>query len=139
MLGETSARRAIHSALNRPGFGCGSSVSFAEHQFAHSFEIMQRGFVSQMAQRLAHFGECEFGLITQAEKRLGASHFLACARYFQNFIGSHGVCAGLARIAAEGAIAAVVATKIGEGDKDFARIANDAWLKILPCRHGSCE
>jgi len=41
------------------------------------------------------------------------------------------VRAGFAGIAPEGAIAAVVATEIGKGKENFARVGNDARLEAL--------
>ena len=38
-------------------------TGLAQHQFAHGFQIVQRGFVSQMPQRVAHLGEEQFRLV----------------------------------------------------------------------------
>ena len=40
------------------------------------------------------------------------------------------MCAWLPGIAAEGAVAAVIAAKIGEREKHFARIGDDAGLEF---------
>ena len=40
-------------------------AGLAQHQFAHGFQIMQRRLVAEMAQRLAHLGEEQFGLVAQ--------------------------------------------------------------------------
>src|SRR5580698_6251088 len=100
---------------------------------------MKRGFVSQLAQGLAHLGKCEFGFIAKAEESLGASHLLARSRHLENLVGCHRECARLAWIAAEGAISAVVATKIGEWNKNLARVSNYARLEALPGLRGSRE
>ncbi len=94
--------------------------------------------ISQMAQSLAHLGKCEFGFVAQAEQSFGASHFFARASYLKNLVRSHGVRSRLAGIAAEGAIAAVVATQVGERNKNFARVGYDPRLEALPGLHGSC-
>ena len=114
MLGETAARRAIHSALSRPGFGCGSRRGLAQHEFAHGFEIVQRRLVAEMAERLAHLGEEQFGLVAEAEEGFGAAELLAGAGDLEDFVGSHGVRAGVAGIAAEGAVSAIVAAEVGQ-------------------------
>ena len=92
---------------------------------------MQRRFVSQVAQGLPHFREDQFRLIAQAEEGFGAAHLFARLRDFHNFVRRHGVRAGFARIAAESAVAAIVAAQVGQGDENFARIGDDAGLEAL--------
>ena len=41
------------------------------------------------------------------------------------------MCAGVAGIAAEGAVSAVVAAEIGQRQKDFARVGDDAGLEAF--------
>ena len=57
--------------------------------------------------------------------------FSPCLRDRQNFFRSHGVRAGLARIASEGAVAAIIAAKIGQRKKDFARVSDDAGAVLF--------
>src|SRR5712675_356284 len=84
-----------------------------------------------MAKSFAHLGEDQFWLVAEAEKGLRASEFFARPRYGEHFFWSHGVRAGFAGIAAKGAVAAVVATKIGQRQENFARVGDDAGLEAL--------
>ena len=52
-------------------------------------------------------------------------------RDFHDLVRGHGVRAGFAGIAAESAVAAIVAAQVRQGDEDFARIGNDAGLEPL--------
>ena len=52
--------------------------------------------------------------------------FSPCLRHRENFVGRHGVRAGLAGIAAEGAVSAIIAAQIGQRDKHLARVGDDA-------------
>ena len=106
-------------------------AGFTQHQLAHGFEIVQRGFVAEMAKGLAHFREQEFGLVAETEEDFGASESFSCARDLEDFVRRHGVRAGVAGIAAEDAITAVVATKIGQWEKNFAGVRDDAGLEAL--------
>jgi hypothetical protein len=45
----------------------------------------------------------------------------------------------LAGIAAEDAVAAIIAAEVGQGDKDFARISDNAWLEALLGRQSGGE
>ena len=103
----------------------------AQHQFAHGFEIVQRRLVAEVAQRLAHLGEEQFGLVAQAEERFGASELFAGAGDLEDFVGRHGVRAGVAGIAAEGAVSAIVAAEVGQRQENFARIGDDAGLEAF--------
>ena len=101
----------------------------AQNQFAHGFEIVQRGFVPEMMKRLAHLWKKQFRLVAQREQSLRASKFFAGASNFQNLIRRHGVRAGVAGVAAEGAVSAIVAAEIGQWQKNFARVGDDARLE----------
>ena len=113
------------------GIGMRQQAGLAQHQFAHGFEIVQRGLVAEMPQGLAHLGKEQFGLVAQAEESLGAAEFFSGAGDREDFVGSHGMSAGIAGIAAEGAVSAVVAAEIGQRQKNFARIGDDAGLEAL--------
>ncbi len=86
----------------------------AQHEFAHGFEIVQRRLVAEMAESLAHLGEEQFGLVAKAEEGFGAPELFAGAGDREHFVRSHGVRAGVAGIAAEGAVSAIVATEVGQ-------------------------
>src|ERR1700688_287010 len=98
---------------------------FAKNLLAHRFQIMERGLVSEAPQGIAHRGEKQFRLVTQAEQRLGTSHALSRAYYFHPLVRRHGVRPGLTGIAPEWAVAAVVAAKIRQGKKHLAGIGDD--------------
>ena len=137
---QAHAGRKFRQARNpfrtqQSGIRMREQTGFAEHKFAHGLKIMESGFVSQPAQGLAHFRKCEFGFITEAEESLGASHLLARSDNRHYLVGGHGVCTHMARIAAEGAIATVIATEIGERNKNLARIGHDPRLEALPSFH----
>src|SRR5580704_15700567 len=112
-------------------------TGFAEHEITHGLKIMESGFVSQPAQGFAHFRKREFGFIAEAEKSLGASHLLARSHNRHYLVGGHGVCACLARISSEGAVATVIATEVRERNKNLARIGHDPRLEALPGFHCS--
>jgi hypothetical protein len=61
---------------------------------------------------VSHRWKEEFGLIAEAEQGLGAPQLFPGARYLEHVIGRHRMRPGIARIAAEGAIPAVIAAKI---------------------------
>ena len=82
-------------------------------------------------QGVAHGGKVQLRLIPEAEQSLGASEPRAVARNLKHFIGRHGVGARFPRVAAEGAVAAVVTAEVGEREEDLARIGDDAGLKAL--------
>ena len=115
----------------QPGIGMRQQSGLAQDPFAHGFEIVQGRLVTQVAQGRAHFGESQFRLVAQAEEGFGAAHLFAGARDFQDLVRSHGVRAGFAGIAAEDAVAAIVAAQVGQRDEDFARIGDDAGLEAL--------
>ncbi len=106
-------------------------AGLAQHQFAHGFKVVQRGLVAEVAQGFAHLGEKQFGLVAEREEGFGASQFFAGAGDCENFVGSHRVRAGIAGIAAEGAVSAVVAAEIGQRQEDFSRVGDDAGLEAL--------
>ena len=111
---------------HQSGIGMRQQARFAKHLLAHRFQIMKRGFISEAPQRIAHLGKKQLRLVSQAEQRLGTSHALSGAHYFHHLVGRHGVRAGFAGIAAEGAVAAVVAAKIRQGKKYLAGISDDS-------------
>src|SRR6185437_2042287 len=99
-------------------------------------QIMQRGFVAEMAERLPHLGEDQLGLITKTKQSFRAAKFFSGAGDLKDFVGCHCVRARLSGVAAEGAISAVVAAKVGKRNKNLARISNDAGLECFFCFAG---
>jgi len=57
--------------------------------------------------------------VTQREQRFLGAEALARAREREDLLGCHAQRAGLARVAAEGAVPAVVTAEIGERDEDL--------------------
>ena len=92
-----------------------------------------------MAQRFAHLGEKQFRFIAQTEKGFGASEFFAGACDREDFFGSHRMRAGFSGIAAESAIAAVVAAEVGQWEENLARVGDDAGLEVISCGAGGGE
>src|SRR5205807_604791 len=92
---------------------------------------MQRRAISQFAQRLTHLREDQLRFIAQREKSFGAAKFFALSRHSQNFVGSHRVGAWLAGIAAECAVAAIIAAKIGQRNENFARVSDYTRLESI--------
>ena len=113
------------------GVGVGQQPGLAQNQFAHGFEIVQRGFVAEVMQGFAHFGKEQFGFVAQAEKGFGASQLFPGVGHGEDFIRRHCMGAGLAGIAAEGAVSAIVTAKIGQGQEDLARVSDHAGLEAL--------
>ena len=114
-------------------------TGFAQHLFAHRFQILQRGFISKTPQRVAHLGKQQFWLVSQTEQGLGASHAFSGAHHFHHFVRRHGVRAELACVAPKCAIAAVVSTQIRQGKKYLARIGNDSGLELHAGELRGCE
>src|ERR1019366_2520162 len=87
---------------------------------------------SKPPQRIAHLGKKQLGLVSQAEQRLGATHALARTYYFHHLVRFHSVRAGIAGVAPERAVSAIVAAEIRQGKKHLARIGNDSRLESGP-------
>ena len=104
-------------------------TSFSKDQFAHRFEIVEGGAESQSTQRFAHCGKHQLRLITQTEESLCAAELFSGLCDFQNLVSGHGMRAGLSRVAAKGAIPAVVAAEICKRKENFAGISDHATLE----------
>ena len=124
---------------HQAGIGMRQERSLTQHQFAHRFQIMQSRLVSQLAQRRAHFRKHQLRLIAQAEQSLATPQLLPRPGYIQHFLGRHGMRARIGGIAAESAVAAVIAAQVGERQKDFARIRDRVWTEALFCRTGRTQ
>src|SRR6266404_1576065 len=100
---------------------------------------MKRGAKSQFAQGFAHFGKEQFGFVAKGEQSFRATKFFTCSRDLQHLIGRHRVRAGLTRVAAEGAISAIIAAEICKRDENLARISDYARLKVVASILGGRE
>ncbi len=128
------ARQAFQPfRAHQPGIGMGQQARFAQHLLAHRFQIMECGLISPPAQGIAHLGKEQLGLVAQAEQRLCASRTLTRAHYVHYLVGRHVVRSGLAGIAPERAVAAVVATQIRQGKKHFTGIGDDSRFESRTC------
>jgi hypothetical protein len=92
-----------------------------------------------MAQRFSHLGEEQFGFVAEAKESFGASQFFSGARDLENLFGSHRVSAGFSGVAAEGAVAAIVAAQIRQRQKNFSRVCNNTGLEGVSCGAGGSE
>lgn len=109
---------------------------FSKDQFAHCFEIVQSRVEAEPSQRFPHLGKDHLWLVAQRKQGLRAAEFLSGLGHSKYFIRRHGVGAGITRIAAESAIAAIVAAEIRKWDEDFARVGNNPRLEPVskfPC------
>src|SRR6266700_5918645 len=104
---------------------------FTRKEFAHRLEVVQSRLVAEVPEGLPHLGEEQFGLVAETEESFGASELFASAGDFEELVRSHRVGAGIAGIAAEGAVSAVVAAEIGQGQEDLAGIGDGAGLEAL--------
>src|ERR1700751_2289035 len=89
-----------------------------------------------MVECFTHLGKEQFWLVTQAEKGFGTAKLFSRTGDFEHLVGHHRVCAGIARIAAEGAVAAIVAAEVSQREKDFAGIGDRARLESFLRRAG---
>src|ERR1700682_1504116 len=103
-------------------------ASFIQNEFAHRGEIVERARKTLFAQEFAGLGKDPFGLIAEAEESFLAACLAAPFGKREHLFRRHEVSAGLARILAEGAVAAIVAAKGGERDEDFFREGDDSSL-----------
>ena len=92
---------------------------------------MQRAAIAKLAQGFAHLGKQRLWAVAQREQRFGAAQLFALLRDRQNFVGRHGVRTRLAGIAAVGAVSAIIAAEVGQRDKHFARVGDDAGTILL--------
>src|SRR5580765_1685571 len=95
-------------------------TGLAQHKFAHRLEIMQSRFVAEVPKSVAHFRKQEFGLVPQAEQSLGTTGLFSGTSDCEDFFWGHCVGARITRIAPEGAVSAIVAAEIGQGDEYLA-------------------
>ncbi len=104
----------------QPGLG--------EHRVAHLRQVARGGVVAQAPQGRGRLREAQLGLVAQAEQRLLAALGGARAGDVQHLLRRQVARAGLAGIALEGAVAAVVAAVGGQRDEHLARVGDRAAL-----------
>ena len=101
---------------------------------SHVGDIFQRGIKAEFGQRLTCCAVTKFGFFTQREQGFPAAHFSAFARHVQHFLNAHERLARVPRNLGKGAIVANVATQVSQGDKDLARIRDQAAVFAIPQR-----
>ena len=112
MLGDTApVGRSI--PRSESGIRMWQQGRLAQNQFAHRFQIMKRRLITQMTQCSRISGNSSSGLSPRL-KRASVQPSCSPPGDRQNFVRSHGVRAGVIRIATKRAVSAIVATKIGQ-------------------------
>ena len=104
-----------------------------QYQLAHAFQVLERGFVAEVAEGFAHLRKQQLRLVAKTEERLRAAQALALARDFEDLVGRHGMGARIAGIAPEGAVAAIVAAQVGQRQEDLAGVGHHGGLEALFC------
>ena len=87
-------------------------------------------------EELALLREGRFGLVSEGEERFLGPEPLPGLHEGDDLVGRHGVRARFARIAAEGAVAAVIAAQGGEGYEDLLREGDGAPTAAVAQRTG---
>ena len=118
---------------HQTGIRMRKQTRFPQYQVAHGFQILQSRFVAKMVERFAHLRKEQLGLVAQAEESFRTTEAFPGANNLHDFVGRHGMRSGIAGIAPERAVAAVVAAQIREWNKNFARIGYDAGLEAVAC------
>jgi hypothetical protein len=90
-------------------------------------------------QKFFRFGKYALGLITQAEQSLFASRAAARFGYRKYFVWRHVRRHTGLRIRTERAIAAIVATQVGQWDEYFSGIADRIAFEAVPDGSSSLE
>src|SRR5882724_1838794 len=117
-------------AVHHAGIGVREQAGFFQDEFAHGGEIVERARVALTAEEFAGFGEYLFRLVAQAEECFLAAGLTAAFGEGEDFLAGHEMSAGLARVFAEGAVAAIVAAEGRQRDEDFFRKGDDGSLAL---------
>jgi hypothetical protein len=82
-------------------------------------QIAERRAMPHAPEEVAVLGEDRLRPVTQGKQRFFGAEPLAGSGQRQDLVGSHAQRAGLAGVAAKGAVPAVVATEVGQRDEDL--------------------
>src|SRR5436309_2677309 len=111
---------------HHPRVGVGQERRLAERELADRAEVAERGAVTVATQELAVAGEGRLGPVTEREQGFLRPEPRAGPGEGQHFLGRHRMGAGLPGIAAEGAVAAVVATQGRQRHEDLGGEGDDS-------------
>ena len=117
----------------------GQERRLAQRELADRAEVAERGAVAVAAQELAVDGKGRLRLVTEREERFLRAEPGACLGERQHLLGRHRVGAGLAGIAPEGAIAAVVAAEGRQRHEDLGREGDDASPAAVAHLRRACQ
>src|SRR5271166_6495765 len=92
---------------------------------------MESAAIAAFMQQVAHLRKLRLRLVTERKQGLGATESFALPRDLEYLFGRHGMSAGLSGVAAVGAVAAVIATEVGQGQKNLTRVGNDSRAILL--------
>src|SRR5262249_55165067 len=92
---------------------------------------MQSRAKPQPPQGFSHFGKNQLGLIAEGKQSFRAAQLFSRKGDVQYLFRRHGVRAVLSRVAAEGAVSAVIAAEVCEGNENFARIGDYTGLETI--------
>src|SRR5499433_746194 len=104
---------------------------FFQHDPASVVQVTQGALVPLSGQELFHLRVDCLRLIAEAEEHFSATQKLSLTYDSKHFVDGHGFRAGLIRRLAESTIAAKIATKVRERDKDLRRKRNDLSLRTV--------
>ena len=121
------------------GIGVGQEPGFLQDEPGNFAEVVEGAPMSHPTEKVAMLGEEGLGLVAQREERFLGPEALARAGEGQDLLGSHGESAGLARVAPERAIAAVVAAQGGQRDEDFGREGEAPPASAVSRRRGGSQ
>ena len=107
-----------------------------ERHRAGPVEVLDGARLPQRSERAAVRGEGLLRLVPQAEQRLGTPELARANELLLDLRGRHRPLAGVARGASEGAVVAVVAAQVREGEKDLGRVRDHAPEERVAHRGG---
>src|SRR5207245_1630201 len=119
--------------------GVGQERRLSERELADRAEVAERGPVAVAAQERAVDGKSRLGLVAEREEGLFRTETRARLSERDHLFGRHRVGAGLAGIAAEGAVAAVVSAEGRQGHEDLGREGDDASPAAVAHLRRACQ
>ncbi|MNZ87079.1 hypothetical protein D3C78_1059280 [compost metagenome] len=97
---------------------------FLVHPLGHRGDILQRGAITHLRQRLARSGVAQFGLFTQREQRFLAAGLGTLAGDIEHFIRAQVGGRNAPGGGGEGTVAAGVSAQPGERNEYLARVTD---------------
>src|SRR5581483_11631349 len=89
-------------------------------------EITECRAMAESCKLIAHLRKDGFGPVAETEERLFTTELRAGLCDRNHFVGRHGVRAGLIRVFAERAVAAIIAAEVRERNEDFLGVSDAA-------------